>query len=157
MANAGWGQVLQSNTAEEVAKALGAPLATLQEQIYTMKRQKVEALIHDKVLAQEAAKRGISVQALLDAEVTSNVGLVTEQEIETYYQANKARLHGEEATLLEQIRPSSRIRSWRRSGRPSCNPCAPRPPWWCTSRPRPSSAPRWPRMAPSPKDRQRRP
>ena len=40
MANAGWGQVLHSNTAEEVAKALGTPLATLQEQIYTMKRQK---------------------------------------------------------------------------------------------------------------------
>jgi protein-disulfide isomerase len=44
------------------------------------------------------------VQALLDAEVTSNVGLVTEQEIERFSQANKARLQGEEATVREQIR-----------------------------------------------------
>jgi hypothetical protein len=35
--------------------------------------------------AQGAAKRGLSVQALLEAEVTSKVGLVTEQEIETFY------------------------------------------------------------------------
>src|SRR5207248_2695948 len=69
-----------------------------------MKRQKVEALIAERLVAKEAAKRGISVQTLLDAEVTSKVGLVTEQEIETFYQANKARLQGEEATVREQIR-----------------------------------------------------
>ena len=91
-------------TAEEVEKALGAPLAKLQEQVYTMKRQKVEALIAERLVAKEAAKREISVQALLDAEMTPKVGLVTEQEIETYYQANKARLQGEEATVREQIR-----------------------------------------------------
>jgi len=93
-----------ATTNEEVEKSLGAPLAKLQEQIYTMKRQKVEALIAERLLAQEATKRGVSVQALLDAEVTSKVGLVTEQEIETFYQANKARLQGEEATVREQIR-----------------------------------------------------
>jgi uncharacterized HAD superfamily protein len=69
-----------------------------------MKHQKVEAPIAERLLAQEAAKRGISVQALLDAEVTGKVTLVTEQEIEAFYEANQARLQGEEATLREQIR-----------------------------------------------------
>lgn len=95
------GQVI---TAEEVDRAVSAPLVKLQEQIYTMRRQKVEALIHERLLAKEAEKRGITVPAILDAEVTSKVGLVTEQEIETYYQANKARLQGDEATVKEQVR-----------------------------------------------------
>jgi protein-disulfide isomerase len=90
--------------AEEVEKALAAPLSKLEEQIYNLKRQKLEALIAERLLAREAAKRGITVQALLDAEVTTTVALVTEQEIETFYQANKARLKGEEAILREQIR-----------------------------------------------------
>src|SRR5262245_16083181 len=58
-------------TTDEVEKALGAPLAKLQEQIYTMKRQKVEALIGDRLMAREAAKRGMSVGRLLDSEVTA--------------------------------------------------------------------------------------
>jgi len=91
-------------TVEEVEGALGAQLTKLQEQIYTLKRQKVETLIGDRLLAKEAAKRGVSVQALLDTEVTSKVGLVTEQEVEAFYQANKAQLKGDEASLRERIR-----------------------------------------------------
>src|SRR3972149_10736877 len=68
------GQVI---TSEEVEKALGTSLARLQEQLYTLKRQKVEALIDERLLAKEAARRRISVAALLDAEVTSKGGLVT--------------------------------------------------------------------------------
>jgi protein-disulfide isomerase len=94
----------QAISAEEVEKAIAAQLTQLEEQIYTLKRQKVEALIAERLLTQEAAKRGMTVQALLDAEVTTKVEPVTEQEIETFYQANKARLKGEEATVREQIR-----------------------------------------------------
>jgi protein-disulfide isomerase len=91
-------------TAEEVEQALGARLRDLEEQIYRMKRRKLEELIGERLLAREAAKRGISVQALLNAEVTAQVGAVTEQEVETVYQANKGRLKGEEAQVRERIR-----------------------------------------------------
>jgi protein-disulfide isomerase len=91
-------------TSEEVEKALGVALNRLQEQIYTMKRQKVEALIGERLLSREAARRGISVVALLDAEVTAKVGLVAEQEIESFYKANKSRLQGEEVEVREKIR-----------------------------------------------------
>jgi protein-disulfide isomerase len=91
-------------TAEEVEKAIAAQLAKLEEQIYDLKRQQVEALIAERLLAREAAKHGMTVQALLHADVTTKVGLVTEEEIETFYQANKARLKGDEATAREQIR-----------------------------------------------------
>ena len=91
-------------TSAEVEKTLASQLSKLEEQIYNLKRQRVEALINQKLLANEAAKRGVSVPALLDAEVTSKVGLVTEQEIERLYQQNHAQYKGEESNLREQIR-----------------------------------------------------
>lgn len=91
-------------TAEEVEKAIAAQLSKLEEQIYDLKRQQVEALIAERLLAREAAKRGITAQALLDAEVTTKVVLVTAQEIETFYQGNQARLKGGEARVREQMR-----------------------------------------------------
>lgn len=91
-------------TAEEVEKALGAPLAKLQEQIYNLKRAKVEALIGERLLAREAVRRGTSVPALLEAEVTAKVGPVTEQEVEAFYQANKAGIQIDEGAAQEQIK-----------------------------------------------------
>jgi len=91
-------------TSEEIEQALGTQLSNLQEQVYKLKRQKLEELINATLLTKEARKRGISVPALLDAELTSKIVLVTEQEVEAYYQANKARLQGDEATLRQQIR-----------------------------------------------------
>jgi protein-disulfide isomerase len=91
-------------TAEEVDAALRPQISKLEEQIYHLKRDRVEALIRDRLLAQEANRRGTSVHALLDAEVTTKVGLVTEQEVEQFYQANKSRITGDEAKAREQIR-----------------------------------------------------
>ena len=90
--------------AEEVEKSLAAQLSKLYEQIYDLKREKVEELIDEKLLEKEAAKRGLSSSALLDAEVTAKTGLVTEQEIDNFYESNKGRLKGEESKLREQIR-----------------------------------------------------
>jgi protein-disulfide isomerase len=89
---------------EEVENALGAPLVKLQEQIYAMKRQQLDALIDERLLAQEAVKRGVSTATLLDEDVTAKVGLVTEREIVTIYQSHKSQLKGDEVTVREQIR-----------------------------------------------------
>jgi protein-disulfide isomerase len=93
-----------SITADDLERALGAKLRKLEEQIYDLKRQQLDTLIAERLLAQEAAKRGTSAAALLDTEVTAKVGLVTEQEVETFYQANKDRLQGEEAAVRPRIR-----------------------------------------------------
>jgi phosphoribosyl-dephospho-CoA transferase len=87
----------------EIENLLAAQLTRLQEQIYTLKRQKLEEVINATVLTQEAAKRKISVSELLDAEVAAKVGLVTEQEVEQFYQENRFRLQGEETTLRQQV------------------------------------------------------
>src|SRR4030095_16302639 len=66
-------------TSEEVERAGGAALYRLQDQIYALKRQKLSALIDERLLAREAAKRNVSVQQLLDFEVVAKVGPVTEE------------------------------------------------------------------------------
>ncbi|HEV8344004.1 MAG TPA: SurA N-terminal domain-containing protein [Candidatus Binatia bacterium] len=91
-------------TAEQVEKPIGASLAKLQEEIHNLKRQRLEAIIAEKLLAKAAQRQGISVPALLDKEVTSKVGLVTEQEIDDFYQSNKVRIQGEASQVREQIR-----------------------------------------------------
>ena len=83
-------------TAKDLEGALGARLSKLEEQIYDLKQRELDSLIAQRLFAQEAAKRGISVAALLDAEVTGKVSLVTEKEIDDFYQANKARMRGDE-------------------------------------------------------------
>jgi protein-disulfide isomerase len=90
--------------AKDLEGALGARLSKLEEQIYDLKRQELDSLIAQKLFAQEAAKRKISVAALLDAEVTAKVPLVTETEIDAFYQANKARIRGDDAENREKIR-----------------------------------------------------
>src|SRR4029453_16153609 len=94
-------------TKEEIEKALAVQMSKLEEQIYTLKQRRLDAMIVERLIAKAAAKRGVSETALLDAEVTSKVGLVTEQEIDAFYQANN--LPKEDATQREQVR--SRLQS----------------------------------------------
>ena len=91
-------------TAKDVERSLGAKLSELEEKIYTLKRNEIDALVAQRLLEQEAARRGVSVAALLDEEVTSKVALVTEKEIEDSYRINKARMRGDEASVRAQIR-----------------------------------------------------
>ena len=93
-------------TAEDLDHALGVKLTKLQEQVYALKREQLDALIVQRLLTQEATRRGMSVPALMDAEVTANVGLVTETEIESVYQANRSNLQGSESEVKEKIRAS---------------------------------------------------
>ena len=91
-------------TAAELEQALGVKLSRLQEQIYDLKRHELEGLIAQRLLAGEAVKRGISVAALLDAEVVAKAAPVTDAEVEAFYQTNKARLRGDESRLRDSIR-----------------------------------------------------
>jgi len=91
-------------TRDEVDKSLAGQLSKLEEQIYLLKRQRVDALIEAKLLANEAAKRNTTVPKLLDAEVVSKTGLVTESEVENVYQSNKAKFAGTETEGRERVR-----------------------------------------------------
>jgi protein-disulfide isomerase len=102
-------------TSAEVESALGPSLAKLEEQVYELKRTKLNALIDDTLIAVEAKKRGISTDALIQAEVTAKLTPVTDEEIAVFYGANQARLQkdlnawrGEVRTFLVQQRAAER-------------------------------------------------
>ena len=90
-------------TKDEIEKALAVQLSKLEEQIYTLKQRRLDGMIVERLIAKAAAKRGVSEAALLDAEVTAKVGLVTEQEIDAFYQANKLP-KDDDGSRREQVR-----------------------------------------------------
>lgn len=85
--------------------ALVAPeVAKLEEQAHQIRRQQLDALIAERLMAGEAARQGLSVEALEKAEVLDKTTPVSEADITAFVEANRARLPGDPAALLPQIR-----------------------------------------------------
>jgi protein-disulfide isomerase/copper chaperone CopZ len=91
-------------TATEVETALGRALSQLHQQIYNLQRQKLSELIEERLLSEEAKRRGLSVPELLEQEVIAKILPVADDEIAALYAANKARIPVELDTVREQIR-----------------------------------------------------
>lgn len=98
----------QPITSNDVAKALGAPLARLEEQLYTMKRQKLDALIDERLLATEASRRGVTVDALLQGEVKGKVPALSDDDLDAYVASNKAQFGADDDP--ETMREVARVR-----------------------------------------------
>lgn len=91
-------------TAADLERALGTRLASLEEKIYALKQRELDTLIGERLLEQEAVKRGVLQATLLDKEVTEKVSLVTEAEVEKFYHANKSSLGEDGPAIRQQIR-----------------------------------------------------
>jgi protein-disulfide isomerase len=91
-------------TMQDLESALAPQLAKLQEQKYQLMQSKLDELIEGRLLGQEAKRRGVTVEALLKAEVLSKVPKVTEVEVKTFISENKARLKGEGAEVSARVR-----------------------------------------------------
>ncbi len=89
---------------EEVEAPIGARIGLLREQIYRLQRQRLDALIADRLMTKEAARRGVSVGELLASEVTSKVPPVSDDEVAVFYRAHKDRLPPDGPKLRERIR-----------------------------------------------------
>ncbi len=89
---------------EEVEQALSVQLAQIARQRYALLTQKLQQLIGERLLAQEAKKRGMSVEQLLRTEVYSNASEVTDAEVTAFMTQNRARLpQGDEAELRVKV------------------------------------------------------
>jgi hypothetical protein len=94
------GKTITSGDVEDNLKPL---IFSVQESVYTLRKQDVETKINDILLEQEAKKRGITTGALFDAEVKNKLPAVTEAEALKFYNDNKERINGEYATLKDQL------------------------------------------------------
>ncbi len=104
----------------DLEQSVAIELARLEQQRQTLLDQKLNQLIADRLLAQEAARRGISVDQLLEVEVKGKTPPVTQAEVNAFIAQNRARLpKGDDAELgprvaryLEQQRASQQRESF---------------------------------------------
>jgi len=88
-------------TIEWSADSLQPLIFEVQEQVYELRKNELEVNINDMLLVQEAQKRKITTNALLDAEVKPKA--VTEDQARTFYEQNKERVSGEFAQTKDAI------------------------------------------------------
>jgi protein-disulfide isomerase len=87
--------------AADIEKGIESDLAKLEQQLYDLKRKQIDTAVEDRLIAQEAKKRGVSVEALVATEITAKAPAPTAEEVATFYGANQARLQGD----LEKWKP----------------------------------------------------
>jgi hypothetical protein len=95
-------------TLEEVdARALKANMAVFQ-QLHDARLQAVEELLAEALLEEEAKERGITAEELEAQEIRSKVREVTTQDVESFFNQNRARIPP--GQTLEQL--SGQIREY---------------------------------------------
>ena len=70
------------------------------QELYNARRGVLGELVAEMLLAAEAEKRGVSVDELVEEEISARVEPVTDEEVQAFYDQNRARLGGQ---TLEQI------------------------------------------------------
>jgi protein-disulfide isomerase len=91
-------------TRDELEAAIAPRLAKIEEEAYELRRQQLDDLIDSRLLATEAKRRGVTVDALIAAEVTAKVPQVTKTDVDQFIQANRARLPADPMSVAPQIR-----------------------------------------------------
>jgi protein-disulfide isomerase len=89
---------------KELTQASSLPLARLEELAYRLKQQKLQELIEDRLFAHEARRRNVSLESLIDTEITSKAAEVKPQEIDAAYELYQNRLHKPQSEVEEQLR-----------------------------------------------------
>lgn len=92
----------ESITAGDVEDSLLPLIFDVQEQVFKLRKDELELSINDALLNQEAQKRKITVEALLEAEVKPKP--VTEQDAQAFYDQNKDRVSGAFAETKDAIK-----------------------------------------------------
>ena len=88
----------------DLEQSVAIELARLEQQRQTVLDQKLNQLIADRLLAQEAARRGISVDQLLEVEVKGKTSPVSQAEVNAFIAQNRARLpKGDDAELRPRV------------------------------------------------------
>jgi protein-disulfide isomerase len=89
-------------TSGDVEDSLLPLIFDVQQQVYKLRRDELELTINDALLTQEAQKRKVTVEALLEAEVKPKP--VSEQDARAFYDQNKDRVSGEFAETKDAIK-----------------------------------------------------
>jgi len=72
--------------------------------VHQVMEQTLQTVVRDRLLDQEAEARGISREELLQAEVESKLGEVSDEEVDKFYTANQARINQPKDRVAPQIK-----------------------------------------------------
>jgi hypothetical protein len=88
-------------TSGDVEDSLKTLIVDVQEKVYNLRKAELDLTINDTLLAQEAQKRKITTNALLDAEVKPKQ--VTDDQARAFFEQNKERVSGDFAQTKDSI------------------------------------------------------
>jgi protein-disulfide isomerase len=91
-------------TRDELDQDLIVRLNQLEDEMFDARQEHLEALIGSRLLAAEAKRRGVTVDALVKQEVDGKTSKVTDEEISQFYQANRAQIREDEASAKPRVR-----------------------------------------------------
>ena len=89
-------------TSADIESSLLPMIFDVQQEVYKLRKEELELSINDTLLTQEAAKRKITTNALLEAEVKPKP--ITDQQTQTFYDQNKDRVSGDFAQTKDAIK-----------------------------------------------------
>jgi hypothetical protein len=90
-------------TSRDIENDLRPLVTQVQQQVYAYRKQDLDTKINDLLLDQEAKRLNTTPQALINQNVKAKMPLVTDEQAEAFYKANKARLPGSFSELKIQI------------------------------------------------------
>lgn len=91
-------------TESDLQKELSNDLYEMQVNIYNLKRRTLDQIIGNILLEQEAAKKKMTPQRLLEKEVQSRIKKVKDKDVDKFYEEQKERLQGTKEQNAERIR-----------------------------------------------------
>ncbi len=97
----------QAITFQELEVPVASRLLELEQEAYELKKERLDSLITEMLLQEEADRRGITIQELVRREVLSEGVPVSEADVMEYYEENKGRWtdwRGSQEQLLNRIR-----------------------------------------------------
>jgi len=92
------GEKITSGEVEDLLKPI---VFDVQESVYKLRKDELDLSINDTLLVQEAQKRQVTTNALLDAEVKPKA--VTEEQARAFFEENKDRVSGDFAQTRDSI------------------------------------------------------
>jgi protein-disulfide isomerase len=92
------GETITSGDVEDSLKPL---IFDVQQRVYKLRKDELDLTINDTLLVQEAEKRRVTTNALLDAEVKPKA--VTEEQARAFFEQNKDRVSGDFAQTRDSI------------------------------------------------------
>lgn len=112
-------------TDQRLEVQLGPKIQDLKKEIYRMKKEKLDQIIIESLIVQEAKSKGITIEQLLEEAAPASLFVVTEQEIDQYIQDNQGRikewqgnmpdLRARIKTFLEQQKRIQKVNDYARS------------------------------------------